>query len=962
MTKRKLFNLTLGLAIVISPLAVIAACSNNSIDKTEQLKQTTLKKTNFLASDFNLNQPIKPSFDLINQQWVLEHKDTVFNNITNLNNISQITDWNPVLKEAEGLVSVNFKLAAGAYIDQNNQVANQPSQLFSFKITNFVNNSQPDRPQPINLEQIANEATFSVANPNQFKPSQVKDKQLQWNEASKHQNITFKVIKLLADDVNGKLGFQVQFIQNNLNDNFKILTIEPNDPRAISGLQTSPVAPSDQSVLEQEVIRLTKVADQIINVSQLTTTEIVNYSKNPASFKEHLTNLQEDRFSYNILAFSVNNQDKLVIKLFISYGSATTTVDLIKQIKISDLDLSNPTWLQTAEKNRLNHLITNSILLKTNFSEEEVSTWKLNPNQVLNNLFNFVSTFGFHYQVQQLNFDNFNVQTGKANLVFKIAAKFWKNSMLPIIVSNQFSFDVTVNKDQSEAIEPPANGNWLIKPSDQVTIDPNDPYDPEQQVLTIDLNNDPQLDFANYENADVAKSDQLMMKILENAQNKFVTISGDLPADYWNKYVTVSFEDEIRNDQDLLIGYVYMFQFEYTDGQNLDDWFNIKVTINNGYNSGKAPAKPSAQDVWNNLKDEFNKLITKQAIDDEKLHLDRSGNGVMGFAQLGYDNPSKPEHFSNFLNFSPTEFRIANQHLVDVKVKDASINYLTNTIKFTWRLEGRNNTNLGLDLSNYHQEFSNQVIKYEPKGRWAEQIRFDNQDPDLQIPNGISLNNILDRFGLSNRFVSENNLKEKFKQFGANWTWKARELVNYVRFSFFQGFNDGASAINMALVGLKPDLDLNQNPQAYQIVLKAKLNQNAQGTYLPYLQQFGSGINASERNWQSGEVIEIRLDVNSIPVVPDVVKNANEILPGLAPGNVLGTGRGADQAYLNSPPRNDIFSIALGSNRLNISVNGRPYVNNLAANHRFIALNMLSRYNYQDQIIPEPKPEEGWVN
>ena len=752
-------------------------------------------------------------------------------------------------------------------------------------------------------------------------------------------------------------------MQNNLNDNFKTLTIEPNDPRAISGLQTTPVVPSDQSVLEQEVARLTKAADQIINVNQLTTTEIANYSKNPASFKQHLTNLQEDRFNYNVLSFSVNNQDNLVIKLFVSYNNATTSVDLRKPIKISDLDLSNPTWLQSAEKNRLNRLITNSILLKTNFNEDEVRDWRQNPNQVLNHLFNFVSTFGFHYQVQNLSFDNFNAQTSKANLVFKIAAKFWKNPTLAIIVSNQFSFDVTVNKDQSEAIQPPANGNWLIRPSDQVTIDPTDPNDPEQQVLTINLNRDQQLDFANYENADVEKSDQLMMKILEKAKDKFVTISGDLPTDYWNKYVTVSFEDEIRNDQNQLVGYVYMFQFEYTDGQNLDDWFNIKATISNGYNSGKAPSKPDASQVWNTLKSKFSDLIAKQAIDDDKLHLDRAGNGVMGFAQLGYTNPSKSEHFSNFLNFSPTAFMLENKQLVDIKVKDASINYLTNTIKFTWRLEGRNNGNLGLDLSKYSQEFTNQVIKYEPKGDWAEQIHFDAQDPDLQINGAISLNKILDRFGLSNRFVSENNLKEKFQQFGTNWTWKARELVNYVRFSFFQGFNDGADAINMGIIGIDPNkVGLNENPQNYTIILKARLNQKAQGNYLPYLQQFGSGINASERNWQSGEVIEIRLDVNSIPVVPDVVKNANEILPGLAPGNVLGTGRGAPQAYLNSPPRNDIFSIALGSNRLNISVNDTPYVSNLAANHRFIALNLLSRYDYKDALTPEPKPEEGWVN
>ena len=367
--------------------------------------------------------------------------------------------------------------------------------------------------------------------------------------------------------------------------------------------------------------------------------------------------------------------------------------------------------------------------------------------------------------------------------------------------------------------------------------------------------------------------------------------------------------------------------------------------------------------MWNDLTTKFSALIATQKIDDDKLHLDWSKNGIMGFGQLGWENPNKPEHFSNFLNFSPTEFRVANQHLVDVKVKDASINYLTNTIKFTWRLEGLNNNDLGINLSAYNKEFPDQVIQYQPSGKWKDAITFNESDPDLKIANGISLNNILDRFGLNNKFVSEINLKDKFRQLGANWTWKARELVNYVRFTFFQGFNDGASALNMALVGIDPtNTSLNQNPQNYQIVLKAKLNANAQGTYLPYLQQFGAGINASQRAWKSGDIIEIRLNVNSIPETPDVVKSANEILPGLAPGNVLGTGQGAEQAYLNSPPRNDIYSIALGSNVLNITVNGQSYVSNLSANHRFIAFNLLSRYDFQDLVTPEPTPEAGWTS
>ena len=81
----------------------------------------------------------------------------------------------------------------------------------------------------------------------------------------------------------------------------------------------------------------------------------------------------------------------------------------------------------------------------------------------------------------------------------------------------------------------------------------------------------------------------------------------------------------------------------------------------------------------------------------------------------------------------------------------------------------------------------------------------------------------------------------------------------------------------------------------------------------------------------------------------------------MGPGNVLGTGKGATEAYLNTPPRNDLFSIALGTTYLTINHNGNTYLSTQKASHRFLALNMLSRYDFKDQILPEPKPEEGWT-
>ena len=963
MIKSKFVILTLGLTAAISPLAIIAACSNNPTAEISRKEEpTVLKQKQFLATDLKLDQPIAISQQLINQQWIVDHINLLFNGTTkHLNSFKQILELN-VIKINDQL-NIDFKLAANSYVDQTYHIANDISSTFSFKITNFVSDQIPDLPEQIDLSKIVEQATFDVNNKNQILPSQVKPEQLVWEQSNANTNVDLEVIDLIPDDQNGKLGYQVKFSQKDLTTNLENLVVKPNDAKAINGFKVQASTPSDQSKLDQEIARLEKEQTTIINVTKLSTIDIINYQSQPATFKTNLINLKENEFSYHVFKFNVDSQKTLTIDLFVQYKSATKFVQLSKQIEVLEINIDDPNWLRKAELDRLNKLITNSVLLKTTFSTQEKEQLEKNPNQVLKHLFNFVSTFGFHYQIFDLKFSP--IQANKTSkLTFKIAAKLWRTpeGQKPIITSNQFSYDVEVIEEAADSLPPvPTPNGWQISPSDQVITDPTDP---EIKLLTIDLKADPQLDFAKYENADAQTIDSLMMKIFNKAQDQFIKITGDLPNDWdWNKYLTLSFDNAIRNQKNQLIGYKYLFQFEYVNSQNLEDWFLINVDITNGYNSGNQPAKPTAEQIWNDLKTKFTNLIKNQAIDDDKLHFDLGGNGIYGFAQINADNPSRADHFSNFLNFSPTQFMVDNQHLVKAKIEDASINYLTNTIKFKWVLEGLNNNSIGIDLSQYHEEFNNQVIQYQPKNKWADVIRFDDKDPQLAITKGISLNNILDRFGLSNQFVSENLLKERFAGFGQSWTWKARELANYLRFTFYQAFNDGADVINMAILGADVNnLAWNANPQDYTIVLKARLNAKARGTYLPYLQMFGANVPIQARSWKTDDIIEIRLQASSIPAQPDVVKNANEILPGLGPGNVLGTGQGATQAYLNSPPRNDLYSIALGSNALTINVNNQPYLTNHKANHRFIAFNMLSRYDFKDLINPEPTPEQGWIS
>ena len=967
MIKRKFFSLGIGLAISLSPLALIAACTTESNQDNSNEKQeipTVLKQDKFSAQELGIKQSILAAAKLINPEWIVNNKDIIFDGTTTLlTKPTQVINFlEPSVNQDELVIS--FQLSAGSYIDSNQKPATISSSPIKFVITNFPSDTvDPSPDELIDLKPIASQATFDVVNKNQL-PSQITTIDLIWKEATHHQDVDFKVNTLFADDQNGRLGYNVTFYQKNINNNNEIITVSSTDSKAITGLKTKPINSSDQTLVNQEIERLQK-SDNVINVNQLSTIDIINFTNKPQDFLQFLTNLNSTNFQYQVISFNVDeNTSNLSIDLKVTKASASATVKLTKKIKIVAINIEDPNWLRQAERNRLNHLAKNSFLTQTTFSEKEIKeSLQVNPNLLLKYIFKFVSTYGFHYRVFDLKFSpkQKNQEVAKYTMSFRIEAKLWRTTEVvkPSIITDLFSYDIDVTYEKNTPVNAPqpTQKGWTIEPSDAAKPSLNPDGTPDGSYnLTIDLNQNQDLDFA-YINAE--NSDELIFKIFETKKELFIKINGELAPNWdWKNYTYFQYMDDNFNDQNQLSGLQYYLQFEYVNSKNLSDSLIINLDLINGYNSGAQPNKPNPEQLWTKYLDEFQKLIKTQKIDENKLHL--GNNEIYGFAQIGTDNPSKSDYFANFLNFSPTEFTKEHQFLVDVKTKDASIDYLTNTIKFKWVLEGRNNTNININLADKNWESNEQVIKYVPTNQWADQIKFDNSD-QLNIPNSISINNILDRFALGNEFVSETILKERFARFGNNWTWKARELANYVRFTFYQAFNDGAEAINMAIENFPQNANLTDNPQGYTIVLKAKLNVKVQGNYLPYLQMFGLGAPIQARQWSAGDIIEIRLNAADIPARPDVVTNGNEILPGMGPGNVLGTGKGATEAYLNTPPRNDLFSIALGTIYLTINHNGNTYLSTQKASHRFLALNMLSRYDFKDQILPEPKPEEGWT-
>lgn len=965
MFNKKTWWLSAGILAAISPLAVIAACANTDNENSQQKIPTILKAQQFKAADFNLIDPIEQSLPLVNAQWLVEQKKLILDGTTELlTNANQVNDFQAVIKQ--DVISVKFTLKPSSYIDQNGQVAKVISSDFNFTIANFKPSASNPDDQPeaaIDLNPIVAAATFSVNDKNKL-ASTVKPEEVLWDQALAHSQVSFKVNNLVANDQTGKLGYNITFYQTNIPTNMQIHNIGDHDSKAISGFLITAPNPSDQQLVAAEIKRLQTTNP--INVNQLSTIDIANYKQQPQTFIEHLDDLKTQQFSYQVLNFNVDQNDRLAITLRVANQGASATVELSKNITVLNISVDNPQWLRETELKRLNKLAKNNFLTQTTFSDEEIEIIKANPNLLLGKIFKFVSQPYFHYRLVNLDFKpktRMN-QSAQYLMSFQIEAKLWKTleTAKPTITSDKFNYEITVNYQTEIPVPQPTPQGWKIQPSAKATpeLNPDGSALPGSYDLAIDLNKDQTLDLAKVNWDDEQQLDQLLIAIFNARQDLFIEQTGVLPSNWdWNNYTVFYQALPISDSANQVIGIEYTAQFDYVDSSLLNDpdnnWFSLNVKLTNGYNSGQSqPAKPDPTQLWAQYLSEFQALVAKQQFDETKLHL--GNNEIYSFSQINADNPIKNDFFANFLNFSATEFNQSHHFLVNAYVSDASINYLTNTVRFKWNLEGLK------DLSGQPKWTSDWLeLTYHPSGRWKDVIQFQSGG-DLAIANATSINNILDRFALGNQFVGQETQKDRFQRFGKNWTWKARELVNYVRFTFYQAFNDGATAINMAIENLPQD-DLAANPNNYSIILKAKLSQAAQGNYLPYLQMFGLNLPVQATKWHANDVIEIRLDVINVDDRPDVVTNSNEIFPGMGPGSVLGTGQGAVQAYLSTPPRNDLYSIALGSTALTIKRNGQTYLNNQRANHRFLALNMLSRYDFQDPIWKplEPPLEPGWT-
>lgn len=951
----------------VSPVALVAACTNSN-EQNDSLQATTLK-TNLNVNQLGLSSNIKEAVKQINPLWIIKNKNNIFDGETKyLNNPSQIEDIKFSVENANQL-NVNLKLAAQSYVDTTGELA-QNSANFNLVINGFIEENPTE--QKIDLNILAQQATFDVKDKNRL-ASQVKTSEIIWNQEQNNKNVLFTVNNLIPDDKTGKLGFNFTFSQINYPNNHLTINVDSSSNKSINGFTIAKPTPNDQTLVDQEATRLTNLgANQIINLTSLKVEQLNQYQMQPNSFLTNLNHLNQSQFQYQINQFSYrdvtknNSQALIAINLLISKNGAQKTISLEKTIGVEISNnpdekppVTNEDLVRSIELKRLNNLINNSFLTKTVFNEQEIKQLASKPNDVLKILFAFVNQQYFQYRVSdfKINLKSRSEHQVSATINFAIEARLWKadDDINKVIKSEQFSFPITINyqSDDSNNLDP-SKYTWKIKPVSKA-IDNNDgSYD-----LTIDLNNNSNLDLAQVNWNDGDEVEKIVKQMFKDQQNLFVDVEGTLDPNWtWDdNFMSTGFEATKTNGTkvDGFNGVVYILNF---NSQDLEDQLILDLKFINGYNSGQTNGSTNdPEKLWQQYQKDFQALIAKQEFDQQKLHL--GNNDVYSFSQIVADRETDGRFFANFLNFSPSEFWKSSQWLVKPTVSEAKINYLTNEVSFKWNLEGRNNQSLGINLSGKTWTSNVQTIKYQPSGNWKDVINFQTND-QLAIANSVSINNILDRFAISNNFRDVNSQKELLERFGKNWTWKAREFAQYLRFTFYQAFNDGADAINMGIINLPKD-ELNQNPDGYTIVLKAKLNDNGAGQYNPFFQMFGAGANTQSRNWQAGDIVELRLTVDSVAQIPDVVTAAGEILPGFGIGDSLGKGRGVNDVYLNQPPRTDMFSIFMGSQRMEVKVNDQIYMSSTKAVHRYLGFNLMNRYNFQDPIWKEPPKTDGWI-
>ena len=954
--------------VLITPL-VVASCSNQS-DLLEANQPTkVVDKIN--ANVFKLDElTTEQALEKIDNNLIFLNRNILFKNhqIDNLNQVN-LVDKKIISNDS---ILVKIELAANSYYDAQGNLGST-SKTFAFVIQGFTTDQNQTNPEADKIQKFLNElatqATFNVDNKSNLFASNIREDQIIWKEANSNSKIQFSAFNLNADDVNGRLGFSALFSYDNISS---LVEIELNSNRAISGFKIKDNSQiNDQREVAAEILRLKNLnqQNQLLKPNlKFSVEQIQKFIADPNLFKTNLINLNNN-FNYDIQSFLLsnlqtlkNNKTPATINLLVSKNSTSQTVGLSFNLEVENNwsddtkpPFLNPDFVALHEISRLKVLTKKLKLNQTIFTLDEVAKLKAKPNEILKLLRGFVPEQYFQYKVENLNITNNLNGEGIQTLTFKIKARLWRDNSptKKEVESDQFSFQINV-VDTSLAAKPPTDlsKTWKVESKNS-----------EDNDIEVDFQN--QFDLAHILvkegsgkiEVDGTKFDAFLRKLANTNWDKLFKITGNLPSDWsWDNYLE-GFQLEINEStsgtKDGVIGTILL---QYADSSKLSESLNVNFEFKNmKYTESLVAAKPTNQQQFDNFVKNFETNVKKQVkLDANAIASGRAG--VFQFANLNEKN------FLSFTNMDWDALIKPTQNKIKISAQNVKFNYLKNTIEFNWNLSGSG------DWSAFQwSDKDTTTLTFKPSDDTKDKFSQASSSAELNLgSNALLLNDKLSKFTINPYFISEKDQQEKLTSFGLNWTWKARELATFLRFTFYQAFNDQASELNIGLVPKNGQQfnfnDLNNNFQNYDVLLKAKLkfDKSSEQNFNPYFQLFGSSFGSAQRTYKTGDIITLKLNINDILQNPIVFGDANEILPGLGQGITLGSGLGANQAAADQLQRTDLWSAQLATYVMSLDVNGTQVASQFAV-HRFVSFNLLNRHEFKDPFWPEPT-DSGWVS
>lgn len=793
----------------------------------------------------------------------------------------------------------------------------------------------------LSLESIAKQATFSVEDKlKEDFASKVTINDLKWDQQDQFKDVQIKFENLTSNDGLGFISFDVTF---NDGKNEEILI-----GKEIDGFKLdSGITINDQQVANEELQRLIDLNDngKLINDQEFDQNQIALWIQSPNEFLKQIQDLKPNRYDYNINQLNLeNNRSKKTISfdLVVGFRSGSANKTLKSTLNISDKPASKPpvsgnlSIIEAREEFRINY---DWKLKQTSFSKREVDEITKNPNLILKYLDQFVYQQYFQYKVTDLKFLD-------KSLEFRINARFWRNEKPKILTSKLHKYQINTYDSTSNRLPAPinpTNTSWKIDLLNDGEVD----IDFTKDSTKFDFNKLLVKNGKGEINFDDFPTRQFLIELIK--ANKLVDVKGELPIDWkWENYVDFTDQSEIQTGTTRDFSLVVFF--DYVDSNNLDTSEILTLNLKNVSIDENKIKTLDYQKMFNEFKDHFvNQIKPNVQLSMEAITSGR--NNVYQFANLDENN------FLDFTNQDwPALIKTVN-NMVRIQAKDVKIDYLNNQIKFKWSLIG-----LGQMDNNEWVDNSETTLKLESRNNVNKgDLNFNEYSnaKDFDLKN-------LHQFNINPAMIDRELLKEKMIRFNKNWTWMAREFITFLRFTFYQAFDDNFSNLAIAIVDKNgqdlPFNDLYKPYSNYKIVLKAKLDFGTvnQQTFLPFVQVFGTALNLTERTYKTGDIITMEVDVESILENPDPVQDATEILPGMGQGLTLGSGLGYQNTIEKWPPRFDIWRAQMGIFNFKISHNN-DQLGSIRNIHRFISFNMMSLYNYQDLLWPEPQ-ENGWVS